>query len=199
MNRIYISLGHLPGADPGAVARDENGKQIMEIERIASAAALIMSKRDTLFKDVELIQVPWVTLNGRIQWINNHLAQYPLKDRQAIALAVEIHYNSGSVQRAQRDTHAIQLWYGSEDGRKISSGAFDNIASLLTAQGPSGGIFHHTENRLGKLGFIAYTKPIAILAELGFVAWEGPHLTKKVDVLFSSIINEMKKISDPSI
>lgn len=195
MNRIYVSLGHLPGADPGAVAFDEKGKRIMEIERIATAASYIMSKSNTIFKDVELVQVPWLTLNGRIQWINNHLGRFPLKSDQFKALAVEIHYNSGSVARAKRDFHAIQLWYGSEDGKMISENAYSDIKSLLPNQGPSGGIFHHTNNRLGKLGFIAYTKPIAVLIELGFVSWEGEHLEKKVDVVFKSIIDQLGKLT----
>lgn len=199
MNRLYISLGHLPGADPGAVSPDENGKPVMEIERIATAASYIMSKRGTLFKNVELIQVPWLTLNGRIQWINNHMKKFPLENKSDLALACEIHYNSGSVQRAKRDNQAIQLWYGSERGKSISYAVYETIKSKLPNQGLSGGIFHHTENRLGRLGFIAYTTPIAVLLELGFVAWEGPHLESKVDVVFGELIRELNKLSSQSL
>jgi hypothetical protein len=195
MNRIYVSLGHLPGADPGAVARDENGKQIMEIERIATAASYIMSKRNTLFKDVELIQVPWLTLNGRIQWINNHLASYPMAGG-SLALATEIHYNSGSVTRAQSDKHAVQLWYGSDRGKMLAERSYASIVDALPSQGKSGGIFHHTQNRLGKLGFIAYTNPIAILLELGFVAWEGTNLNAKVDTVYGNLIKELNQLSN---
>lgn len=195
MNRIYVSLGHLPGADPGAVARDENGKQIMEIERIATAASYIMSKRNTLFKDVELIQVPWLTLNGRIKWINNHLASHPMKGG-SLALATEIHYNSGSVTRAQRDKHAVQLWYGSDRGKMLAERSYASIVNALPSHGKSGGIFHHTQNRLGRLGFIAYTNPIAILLELGFVAWEGANMSAKVDTVYGNLIKELNQLSN---
>lgn len=188
MKIIYITKGHLPGTDPGAVY-----KQQREIDKIAGFVdafkAIKMGGKD-VFEQSELtiVCVPWLGNNDKVKFINDDIKRRKLSPKDCIA--IDIHFDVASDDFIAKRPTYMGVYYGGKESKAYA----DRLLSLfnLTAQSVGGRHSwgrHHSEARQGRIGFVAFTSCPALLVEAGYVAGQA----EKASHALVSFINFLKE------
>lgn len=193
MKVIYITKGHLPGTDPGAVY-----KQQREIDKIAGFVdafkAIKMGGKDTFEQSgVLIICVPWLGNNDKIRFINDDIKRRKLSPKDCIA--IDIHFDVASDDFIAKTPTYMGVYYGGKESKDYATellNLFDQAASSVN--GRLSWIRHHTEARQGRIGFVAFTSCPALLIEAGYVAGQA----EKASHALVSFINFLKKFEDGS-
>lgn len=166
---VFISKGHLPGKDPGAVYGEQK-----EIDKISSFSNTLQDitlngkGEGMLGTKTKMVFVPWVALKDRIAFINNYIKTNNLDG--ANCLAIEIHFDVASDDLIQKFPLYAGIYYGSKKGEELAKNylsLFDDVTDFSNKVRTW--VLDHKTARQGRLGFVADTACPALLLEAGYV------------------------------
>lgn len=186
---FIFSIGHLENADPGAVNTSEDKTNEFSDEISANHSAIV-----TIFKKFHLSSTPFVLQSA--DTLGNII-------RSAIsifgfcrnAILVNVHHDmSLRDDHPSSDDHKFLFYYGSEKGRRVCNYLSAKIKqSIPNAQVV---ILHHTASPRRRLGFIARTLNVAIIAECGFISQKKSILQRNHDVLSDALLSLHQDIAN---
>lgn len=191
MRVIYITKGHLPGTDPGAVY-----KQQREIDKIAGFVdafkAIKMSGKDTFEQSgLTIVCVPWLSINDKVKFINNDIKRRGLSPKECVA--IDIHFDVASDDFIAKRPTYMGVYFGGNESKVYASRLIDLFnQAAASVSGRHSWSRHHTEARQGRIGFVAFTSCPALLIEAGYVAGQP----EKASHALVSFINFLKEFED---
>ncbi|MBE9139471.1 N-acetylmuramoyl-L-alanine amidase [Nodosilinea sp. LEGE 07088] len=178
-NVVVLAAGHGGGA-PGAVHSDDQGRRYQESKQ----AITITDQIATALKErgVDVVVVPHaLDYVASIKWVN---------DRYAFGKAwvIEIHRDSAAGLSLDDASRRFGVYYGNSEGSK-AIGKF--LRDSFKSHGANERTWAkpHTDSNYGKLAWIADTKPLAHLLELGFMQGKNDdeHLTRLATITAAAI------------
>lgn len=154
--KIILEAGHSKKF-PGMVGIIKENDKVREIVRIAQKVLAAEGFEVLIVPDDLGGDSANDNLVRKIEWINQHAGK---KD-----FLISVHCNAFSSPEAV----GTEVWYfGGSDYSKQIAVQYADLLSQIT-ESPNRGVFPDTSSRLGRLGIIRSTKPIALLSENGFV------------------------------
>lgn len=157
MRHIFLSIGHnkgkrLPWTTPDQGAVGNGTTEFLVSKMIVDGVISAYKGQD------QLIKVPeGLNLNQRVAFINKNAVDGDI--------CIEFHLDSAS-----ETASGCSTWYYT--GADYAMNKARNFQMEYTrVNGMKGrGVHGDTTNRLGRLGFIRDTKPVALLFEMGFIS-----------------------------